>query len=204
MPSLESYLAANSGCFEEELCELLRIPSVSADKGRRGDVDRAADWVANQFRGLGLKVEKSRPPAIRSSHAESPPVAGARSVLVYGHYDVQPVDPLDQWTNPPFEPTIRNGNVYARGATDDKGQMLTHIKSTEAWLRTAGKLPVQLKFLIEGEEEVGSENLFPFIEKEQNRLACDVAVISDSSQFMPPASPRLLMVCGASPFTSSV
>ena len=105
--------------------------------------------------------------------------------LVYGHYDVQPVDPLSQWISPPFEPTRRNGNIYARGATDDKGQMLTHIKSAEAWLRTAGKLPMQLKFLIEGEEEVGSENLDAFIAKNKKKLACDVVVISDSSQFGP-------------------
>ncbi len=83
----------------------------------------------------------------------------SRSVLVYGHYDVQPPDPLDEWISPPFEPTRRDGNVYARGATDDKGQMLTHVKSAEAWMKTGGKLPLQLKFLIEGEEEVGSENL---------------------------------------------
>ena len=101
-------------------------------------------------------------------------------VLVYGHYDVQPVDPLSEWLSPPFEPTRRNGNIYARGATDDKGQMLTHIKGAEAWLKTTGRLPVQLKFLIEGEEEVGSENLDSFIAAHKEKLACDVVVISDS------------------------
>src|SRR5205807_8600708 len=95
----------------------------------------------------------------------------------------QPVDPLSEWTTPPFEPTRRGENLYARGATDDKGQMFTHLKSAEAWLKTEGKLPVNLKFLIEGEEEVSSTNLFPFVEREHAKLACDVAVISDSSQF---------------------
>jgi succinyl-diaminopimelate desuccinylase len=104
-------------------------------------------------------------------------------VLVYGHFDVQPVDPLDEWISPPFEPTRRGENLFARGATDDKGQMFTHIKSAEAWLKTEGKLPVNLKYIIEGEEEVSSTNLFPFIERERKKLACDVAVISDSSQF---------------------
>ena len=118
-------------------------------------------------------------------YAESPPVAGAPTVLVYGHYDVQPPDPLEEWISPPFEPTRRDGNLYARGATDDKGQMLTHVKSAEAWMKTAGKLPLQLKFLIEGEEEVGSENLDEFIAKHQEKLNCDVVVISDCSQFGP-------------------
>ncbi len=115
----------------------------------------------------------------------SPPVAGAPVVLVYGHYDVQPPDPLDEWLTPPFEPTRRDGNLVARGATDDKGQMLTHVKSTEAWMKTVGKLPLQLKFVIEGEEEVGSEGLVDLIEREPQRFACDVAVVSDSSQFGP-------------------
>jgi succinyl-diaminopimelate desuccinylase len=118
-------------------------------------------------------------------YAESPPVAGAPTVLLYGHYDVQPPDPLAEWISPPFEPTIRDGNIYARGATDDKGQMLTHIKSAEAWIETEGKLPLQLKFLIEGEEEVGSANLEKFIAQNKKRLACDVVVISDTCQFGP-------------------
>jgi succinyl-diaminopimelate desuccinylase len=116
-------------------------------------------------------------------YAESPDVPGAPTVLVYGHYDVQPPDPLNEWTTPPFEPTRRDGNLYARGATDDKGQMLTHVLSTQAWLATAGKLPLKLKFLIEGEEEVASDNLEIFIESNRDRLACDVAVISDTSQY---------------------
>lgn len=185
MAKIDDYLAANAGHFEEELCELLRIPSVSADSKHKDDVRRAGQWVLKQFQALGLKaemIETARHPLV---YAESPPVAGAPTVLVYGHYDVQPPDPLKEWISPPFEPTRRNGNLYARGATDDKGQMLTHLKSAEAWLKTAGKLPVQLKFLIEGEEEVGSDNLYEFIAKQTEKLRCDVAVISDCSQFGP-------------------
>jgi acetylornithine deacetylase/succinyl-diaminopimelate desuccinylase-like protein len=106
-------------------------------------------------------------------------------VLVYGHYDVQPPDPLNEWLSPPFEPTRRDGNIYARGATDDKGQMFTHVKSAEAWLKAEQNLPVQLKFLIEGEEEVGSANLNTFVAANHEKLKCDIVVISDCSQFGP-------------------
>jgi acetylornithine deacetylase/succinyl-diaminopimelate desuccinylase-like protein len=105
--------------------------------------------------------------------------------LVYGHYDVQPPEPLEPWLSPPFEPTVRNGNIYARGATDDKGQMLTHLKAVEAWLKSAGSLPVNVKFVIEGEEEVGGASLEDYIAREPGRLGCDYAVISDSSQYAP-------------------
>jgi acetylornithine deacetylase/succinyl-diaminopimelate desuccinylase-like protein len=185
MPDLDGYLEQNAQRFEDDLCELLRIPSVSADTARRGDVDRAADWVLGQFQSLGLKAEKIPTAGNPLIYAESPPVPDMPVALVYGHYDVQPVDPLADWISPPFEPTRRNGNLYARGATDDKGQMLTHIKGAEAWLKTTGRLPIQLKFLIEGEEEVGSNNLDPFIAAHKEKLACDVVVVSDSSQFAP-------------------
>ena len=134
-------------------------------------------------------------------YAESPPVPGKPIALVYGHYDVQPPDPLDEWISPPFEPTVRNGNIYARGATDDKGQMLTHVKSVEAWIKSGSKLPLQVKFLIEGEEEVGSANLEPFVAENRDRLACDCVVISDCGQFGP-ASRRSPTACAASPTTS--
>ncbi|HTQ38252.1 MAG TPA: dipeptidase [Pirellulales bacterium] len=185
MPNLDEYLIANAERFEAELCDLLRIPSVSADSKHKADVRKAGQWVLKQFESLGLKAEMIETAGHPLVYAQSPPVAGAPTVLVYGHYDVQPPDPLGEWLSPPFEPTRRNGNLYARGATDDKGQMLTHVKSAEAWLKTAGKLPVQLKFLIEGEEEVGSENLYQFIEGAKEKLRCDVAVISDCSQFGP-------------------
>ena len=104
---------------------------------------------------------------------------------MYGHYDVQPAEPLEPWLSPPFEPTVRNGNLYARGATDDKGQMFTHLKAAEAWLKTTGKLPVNVKFVIEGEEEVGGANLEAYMAEQARRLSCDYAVISDCSQFAP-------------------
>jgi len=185
MSDLDGYLDANAARFEDDLCELLRIPSISADSKHRGDVAKASDWVLDQFRRLGLKSEKIPTAGYPLIYAESPPVPGAPVALVYGHYDVQPVDPLDQWISPPFEPTRRDGNIYARGATDDKGQMLTHVKGAEAWLKTDGRLPLQLKFLIEGEEEVGSQNLLPYVTQNRERLACDVLVVSDSSQFGP-------------------
>ena len=116
-------------------------------------------------------------------YAESPEVPGAPTVLVYGHYDVQPADPLELWTSPPFEPTRRDGNLFARGATDDKGQVLTHITSAQAWLEVHGRLPVRLKFLIEGEEEVGSQALEAYIAASASRLACDCVVISDGGKF---------------------
>jgi len=185
MPNLEEYLSENRSRFEDELCELLRIASVSADSRHKEDVRRAADWVAGQFRSLGFATEIVPTAGHPIVFAQSPHVAGAPTVLVYGHYDVQPPDPLGEWTSPPFEPTRRNGNLYARGATDDKGQMLTHVKSAEAWIKTAGKLPINLKYLIEGEEEVGSENIYAFLDQNTEKLACDVVVISDCSQFGP-------------------
>ena len=178
------YLNQNADRFVAELQELLRIPSVSARSGM------PAAHVAGG--GVGARAV----PIVGQCRSEIVPTAGhpivyaewleaARrpTVLVYGHYDVQPPDPLDEWTTPPFEPTVRDGSIYARGATDDKGQMFTHIKSVEAWLRNAGKLPVNLKFVIEGEEEVGSNNLDDFLDRPPRRLECDVAVISDTSQY---------------------
>jgi succinyl-diaminopimelate desuccinylase len=185
MLAIDKYLQDQATTFENDLCELLRIPSVSADSKFAGDVRRASEWVAGQFRGLGFKTEVCQTPGHPIVYAESPAVPGAPTVLVYGHYDVQPPDPLNEWISPPFEPTRRNGNLYARGATDDKGQMLTHVKSAEAWIKTAGKLPLNLKYLIEGEEEVGSAHLEKFIEDNHQRLACDVVVISDTCQFGP-------------------
>lgn len=187
MDDINHYLDANSQHFEDNLCELLRIPSISADSSRNADTRRAGDWVAGQFREMGLApevIETSGQPLV---FAETPKVAGQPTVLVYGHYDVQPVEPLEEWISPPFEPTKRSGNIYARGATDDKGQMLTHLFAARAWLKTRGKLPVQLKFLIEGEEEVGSKGLNEYLATPgaSDKLKCDIVVISDTSQYGP-------------------
>lgn len=182
---IDDYIAAHREAHEEALCEFLRIPSVSADSGRRGDINRAAAWVADRLQRLGLATEVIPTAGHPLVYAESPAIAGAPTVLVYGHYDVQPPDPLNLWTSPPFEPTRRDGNLYARGATDDKGQLFTHIASAEAWLAVERRLPVQVKYLIEGEEEIGSSNLEIFIQANARRLACDTVVISDGAQFAP-------------------
>jgi acetylornithine deacetylase/succinyl-diaminopimelate desuccinylase-like protein len=178
MDDIQQYLERHRAAFEDDLCDLLRIASVSADSRHRDDMRLAANWVHGQFKSLGITAEVVETAGHPIVYAESPPVAGAPTVLVYGHYDVQPPDPLDEWISPPFEPTKRNGNVYARGATDDKGQMLTHIKSAQAVLATVGKLPIQIKYLIEGEEEVGSANIEQFLESRREQLACDVIVIT--------------------------
>jgi acetylornithine deacetylase/succinyl-diaminopimelate desuccinylase-like protein len=185
MQDVDRYLEAHRADFEENLCQLLRIKSVSADSAYREEVRRAADWVAGQFRGLGFATEVAPTAGHPIVYAEWLQAPGAPTVLVYGHYDVQPPDPLNEWISPPFEPTRRDGNLYARGATDDKGQMLTHVKSVQAWMKAVGKLPINVKFLIEGEEEVGSAHLPAFIEQNAARLACDCVVISDTCQFGP-------------------
>ena len=154
MSELEEYLDAQRSQFEEDLCELLRIPSVSADSKHAPDVRRAADWMVEQFKRLGLQVELVETDGHPIVYAESPAIEGVPCALIYGHYDVQPPDPLDEWISPPFEPTRRDGNLYARGATDDKGQMLTHVKSAEAWLKSKGNLPLQFANKKQGQEQV--------------------------------------------------
>jgi len=185
MSDIDKYLEAEGGRFEDELCSFLRIPSISADPRRIRDMHKAAEWLAGQFRGLGFDTEVVATEGHPLVYAESPRIEDAPTALVYGHYDVQPPEPLELWTSPPFEPTKREGNLYARGATDDKGQLFTHVKSAEAWIRVEGRLPINLKFLIEGEEEVGSENVEKFIAENPQRLACDCVVVSDSAQLAP-------------------
>jgi acetylornithine deacetylase/succinyl-diaminopimelate desuccinylase-like protein len=179
------YVDGHEAEHDELLAELLRIPSVSADSKFAPDVRRAAEWLIDHLKSVGLEPQLVDRPGHPLVYAETPPVPGAPVALVYGHYDVQPPDPLDKWTTPPFEPTVRNDAIYARGATDDKGQMLTHVHSVAAWLKTVKELPLQVKFLIEGEEEVGSEHLESFIVENRQKLACDCVVISDTSQFAP-------------------
>jgi acetylornithine deacetylase/succinyl-diaminopimelate desuccinylase-like protein len=170
--------------FRDELFEFLRIPSVSARSEHDGDTRRTADWLAGQLRAAGLDVEVLETPRHPVVLAEWRGAGkDAPTVLIYGHYDVQPPEPLDEWTSPPFEPQVRDGRIYARGSADDKGQVLMHVKALEAHLRTAGKLPVNVVVLAEGEEEIGSPNLLPFVEQWKDRLACDAVVISDSAMF---------------------
>ena len=168
-----------------ELFELLRIPSVSADPGRKAEVARCARWLEGWLveAGLRCRVEPTGGhPVVLAEWREAP---GAPTVLVYGHYDVQPPDPLEAWTSPPFDPVVREGRIVARGASDDKGQLFCHLVAVRAHLRARGRLPVNVVFLLEGEEECGSEHLEPFLESAGEHLGCDAVVVSDSSQFAP-------------------
>jgi acetylornithine deacetylase/succinyl-diaminopimelate desuccinylase-like protein len=182
---VDAYLEAHRGDFEEQLKALLRIPSISAQPDHDADTRRAAEFVRDDLRANGLDAELIATKGHPIVYAESLKATGKPTLLVYGHYDVQPPEPLEPWISPPFEPTIRNGNLYARGATDDKGQMFTHLKAAEGWLKATGALPLNVKFLIEGEEEVGGASLEAFVAGSRDRLACDYAVISDTSQFAP-------------------
>ena len=178
------YLQAHLPRFRAELDDFLRIPSVSAKRDHDADTRKAATWLADRLRDAGLEAElmetDGHPVVLgewRGAGADAP------TVLVYGHYDVQPPEPLEEWTSPPFEPTERDGRIYARGAADDKGQLYMHVKALEALLRTTGSLPVNVVVLAEGEEEVGSPNLVPFVERHDERLAADLVVISDTGMF---------------------
>jgi acetylornithine deacetylase/succinyl-diaminopimelate desuccinylase-like protein len=151
---VDAYLEANAARFEEQLKDLIRIPSVSAQPAHDADTRRAAEFVRGDLQRMGFGnaalIEFPRGHPI--VYAERHDAPGKPTLLVYGHYDVQPAEPLEPWESDPFEPTVRNGNLYARGATDDKGQMFTHLKALEAWLQGAGTLPLNVKVLIEGEE----------------------------------------------------
>lgn len=167
----------------DELFSFLRIPSVSADSAFSDDMQTCAEFVRDAMQQAGLTAEvipTGGHPVVYGERIED---SDRPTVLIYGHYDVQPPDPLDEWTTPAFEPQIRDGKIYARGATDDKGQLFTHIKSIEAWVKCVGSLPVNIRFLVEGEEEVGSDNLDHFLEQNRDRLQADIAVISDTSQY---------------------
>ena len=185
-PELDRFLADNDARIHDELFEFLRIPSVSARSEHRQDTLRAAEWLAARMRDVGLTTEvvptDGHPIVIGEWRKAGD---GAPTVLIYGHYDVQPAEPLELWESPPFEPTVRRGRIYARGAVDDKGQLYLHVKALEAHLRTRGTLPVNVIVLAEGEEEIGSPNLASFVETQAKRLDCDAVVISDSSMFAP-------------------
>ncbi|HTR77885.1 MAG TPA: dipeptidase [Gemmatimonadaceae bacterium] len=181
MTAIDDYLTNHSQRFEDELCDLLRIASVSADSKHQADVRKAGNWVLKQFESLGLKSELIETAGHPLVYAESPAVAGAPTVLVYGHYDVQPPDPLGEWTTPPFEPTVRDGRLYARGAADDKGQVFCLLKAIEA----AGRPPANFRFLIEGEEEYGSAVLFGLLEREPERTRADAVLVADMAYVAP-------------------
>ncbi len=187
------YIESHQDQHIRDLSEFLAIPSVSTDAEYKADVERCAAWLSEHLAQCGLENVQQIPsgghPAVYADwlHAGS----NAPTVLFYGHYDVQPVDPLDLWTSPPFEPIVKDGKIYARGAVDDKGQVMLQIKALEACLRSDGRLPVNVKLLIEGEEEIGSEHLEDILREHRERLACDVILISDTAMFGP-AMPSLV------------
>ena len=186
MDKIARYINSRKEEYVEELKDFLRIPSISTLADHKTDMHKAADFVAEKLKEAGIQnvkiIATKGHPLVYGDwlHAKNKP-----TVLIYGHYDVQPVDPLHLWDSPPFEPVIKDNKIYARGATDDKGQMYVHIKSVEAFFKTVGKLPVNVKFLIEGEEEIGSHSLEDFVNKNADTLKCDAVLISDTSLFAP-------------------
>jgi len=180
-----AYAREHQARFLHELQELLRIPSVSTAPQHAADVARAAHWLAAHLEALGLRARVeagSRHPLVLAEWMGAP---GRPTVLCYGHFDVQPPDPVDLWRTPPFDPVVDGDVLYARGASDDKGQLFVHLKAVEAILRTAGRLPVNLKVLLEGEEEIGSPTLAAYVPRRRRRLACDAALVSDGALFAP-------------------
>ncbi|MCY4115320.1 MAG: dipeptidase [Caldilineaceae bacterium] len=200
MNAYRTYLDGNQDRYLDELLDFLRIPSISALPERAGDVARAGQWVAQRLSSAGAENVEVLPtgghPVVYGDwlHAEGKP-----TILVYGHFDVQPVDPVELWTHPPFEPTVVDGRVYARGASDDKGNMLAPILAVEALLRSGGAAPVNLKFCFEGQEEIGSPQIPEFMPAHVERFASDLAVSADGGQFSE-TEPLLLMslrgICG--------
>lgn len=184
MTAIDDYVRSHREAFEEELFDFLRIPSISTDSRHAQDVRRCAEWVAERARETGLSdvelVETPGHPIVLGEHHVDD---DAPTVLVYGHYDVQPADPEELWDAPPFEPTVRGDRVYARGATDNKGQIHMHLKALEACGSAAGRLPVNVKLLVEGEEEIGSVNVEAFLVEHRDRLACDAVILSDTGMF---------------------
>jgi acetylornithine deacetylase/succinyl-diaminopimelate desuccinylase-like protein len=184
MERVVDFINVNRDRYVDELKQYLAIPSISALPQHAGDVRRCAEWTAEELKRVGMQnvrlIDTPGNPVVYGDWLGAP---GAPTILFYGHYDVQPVDPLDQWTTPPFEATVRDGEIYARGSADDKGQVFMHIKAVEAHLKQQGKLPLNIKFFIEGEEEVGSVHLDDFVRSHKSDLSADVVVISDSPMF---------------------
>jgi len=181
-----NYIKENENTYIEELKEFLRIPSISTQLENKVDIKRAADFVAEKLKIAGMnRVEVYKTEGHPIVYGEWLGAPGKPTVLIYGHYDVQPVDPVELWDSPPFDPIIKDGKIYARGATDDKGQMYMHIKSVEAYFKMQGSLPVNVKFIIEGEEEIGSESLESFINNNTELLKCDSVLISDTALYGP-------------------
>ncbi len=183
---MDAFIGNNQDRLLDELSDFLRIPSISTLPEHKSDMIRASEFVAEKLRAIGMqevrRIETEGHPLVYGEWMGAP---GRPTVLCYGHYDVQPPDPLEEWISPPFEPEVRNQNIYARGAADDKGQMYIHLLAAEALLAVKGTLPVNLKFLIEGEEEVGGESIDQYVRENTEALQCDVALVSDTEMFAP-------------------
>lgn len=184
MPNIQDYIESNKDNFKNELFDFLRIPSISTSSEHKDDIRSAAGFLIDKLESLNLdRVELFETDGNPIVFGELITDESAPTVLVYGHYDVQPPDPLDLWETEPFEPTVRNGDIYARGASDDKGQSFTHVKALESYIYSDKDFPVNIKFIFEGEEEIGSPNLVPFIEEHKELLSCDMVLISDTAMF---------------------
>ena len=183
---VDRHLEAHATGALDGLCAFLRLPTVSTLPEHAGDVRGGAEWLAERLRGIGLRgvrlMETPGHPTVYAEHREAP---GKPTVLIYGHYDVQPPDPLDLWTTPPFDPQVRSDRLYARGASDDKGQVWLHLLALEALLETSGTLPVNVRLLIEGEEEIGSPGIVELLARHRAELSSDLVVVSDTSFFAP-------------------
>ncbi len=184
MADWEDYLVQNRQRFLDDLMDFLRIPSISALPAHKADVQKAAEWLESRMKAAGIESVRMMPtgghPVVYGDWLHAP---GKPTILIYGHFDTQPVDPLNLWQNPPFEPVIKNGRIYARGATDDKGNMFVPIIVVEALLKKRGNLPLNVKFLFEGQEEIGSPQLPDFITAQKEMLSCDMVVSADGGQW---------------------
>ena len=185
MASWKDHLDSHRSQNLEELLEFLRIPSISSLSNHADDVKEAGEWVAARLKRAGMEgvrvLSTGGHPVV---YGEWLHAAGKPTVMIYGHFDTQPVDPLDLWTQPPFDPVVRDGRIYARGASDDKGNMLIPILAVEAMLKSDGKLPVNVKFFCEGQEEIGSPQLSEFIASHKEMLACDLMLSADGGQHL--------------------
>jgi acetylornithine deacetylase/succinyl-diaminopimelate desuccinylase-like protein len=184
LKEIVDYIQSNINAFQEELKEFLSIPSISMLPEHKNDMNRCASYVADKLRSSGMsRVEIFKTEGHPIIYGEWLGAPGKPIVLIYGHYDVQPVDPVELWDTPPFEPVIKGGKIYARGATDDKGQIFMHFKSVESYFKVDGSLPLNVKFIIEGEEETGSQSLTSFINNNAELLKCDTVIISDTALY---------------------
>ncbi|MEG0450578.1 MAG: dipeptidase [Lysinibacillus sp.] len=186
LKAIDTYFTEHREAHLNELNEFLRIPSISSLSEHKGDMQAAAQWVADAFQNLNLEnISINQTAGHPVVYADWLHAKGQPTILFYGHYDVQPVDPLHLWESEPFTPTIRDNKLFARGASDDKGQIFMHLKTIEALFATTGTLPVNVKFIFEGEEEIGSPNLPAFVEEQKRKLAADLILISDTGLYAP-------------------